>query len=85
MLKHGGYGCTVHSDIRTDYKEWLKENIPSECTSIARYTDFYEDTIYFEKLDDLKKFYKWYQKRFTKAKPLDIIEHHKVVTLRDAI
>lgn len=85
MINQGGYGCRVHSDLRSDSRDWLKENIPTERTSIARYTDVYEDTIYFERLDELKEFYAWYEKRFTKAKPLDIIEHREIKTLREVI
>lgn len=85
MVNHGGYGCGVHTDIRRDYLTWLKENSSNERYSIARYTDVYEDTIYFEDIEELKKFYAWYQKRFTKAKPLDIIEFEMIKTLREAI
>ena len=41
-------GVTIHSDLRGEYKTWLKKNcVPSEY-SVQEYTDVYQDTVLFE-------------------------------------
>lgn len=39
---------TIHSDREFDAKRWCKQNLEQHQWHYAKYTDVYEDTVYFE-------------------------------------
>jgi len=48
----------IHSDLSKKGIEWCKENLPSHKWVHKPYTDVYEDTFYFEDMQDAKNFSK---------------------------
>jgi hypothetical protein len=43
-----GQSVTVHSDLRSKCKQWCKNNVQSHKWKMAKDTNVYEDTFFFE-------------------------------------
>lgn len=48
----------IHSDYRSAAKSWCKANLVKQSWNLAEYTDVYEDSWFFEHLEDSDKFKK---------------------------
>lgn len=55
----------VHTDLRSEVKEWCKEHCFQWRYDIKRYTDNYTDTVSFELSEDCDAFQEWYQERWS--------------------
>ena len=56
--KPEGFRVTLHSDWRSMAKDWCKANIEQQSWDVNEYTDVYEDTWFFEHLEDSRSFIK---------------------------
>jgi hypothetical protein len=56
--RDGGYTVTLHSDLRSAGKDWLKTNLHMRTESWVQktYTNNYEDSYYFEFETDAEAF-----------------------------
>jgi len=50
------YPVTLHSDLRTEAKEWCKNQLHKCQWNYTQFTDVYEDTVYFEHKQDQENF-----------------------------
>lgn len=51
-----GYSVRLHSDLRSQGKDFCKIQMFKQQWDIAEYTDVYEDTFYFEYKQDAESF-----------------------------
>lgn len=51
-----GYSVRLHSDLRSQGKDFCKTQMFKQQWDIAEYTDVYEDTFYFEYRQDAESF-----------------------------
>jgi hypothetical protein len=52
----GGYAVRLHSDLRTQGKDFCKIQLMKQQWDFSQYTDNYEDTFYFEYKQDADAF-----------------------------
>jgi len=57
-----GFRVTLHSDKRWDATKWCKKNVPTHQWDIQWFTDVYEDTFFFETLEDSNTFMKEFKR-----------------------
>lgn len=51
-----GYVVRLHSDLRSEAKEYCKVQMFKQQWDVSEYTDVYEDTFYFEYKQDANSF-----------------------------
>jgi len=52
----GGYAVRLHSDLRTQGKDFCKTQLMKQQWDFSQYTDNYEDTFHFEYKQDADAF-----------------------------
>ena len=50
--RNGGYRVRLHSDLRTQGRDWCKVQLNAPQWDFNKYTDSYEDTFLFEHRQD---------------------------------
>lgn len=56
MASEYNHPVTIHSDLRSQGKEWCKVQLMQQQWVHRKYTDVYEDTFYFEYKQDADAF-----------------------------
>lgn len=59
-----GYSVRLHSDLRSQAKDYCKTQMMKHQWNINEYTDVYEDTFYFEHRLDAHSFEAYWKERF---------------------
>ena len=52
----GGYAVRLHSDLRSQGKDYCKTQLMKQQWDFSQYTDNYEDTFHFEQKQDADAF-----------------------------
>ena len=59
-----GYTVRLHSDLRSQGKEFCKTQLFKQQWDVSEYTDVYEDTFYFEYKQDALSFAAQWEDKF---------------------
>ena len=62
-----GYSVRLHSDLRSQAKDYCKIQLMAHQWKYHEYTDVYEDTFYFEHRIDAQSFEAHWDKKFVNA------------------
>jgi len=57
-----GHPVVIHSDFRESAIQWCEKNLQKHEWKYSKYTDVYEDTVYFENQSDAESFAKVFTK-----------------------
>ena len=60
-----GYPVSIHSDLRSQGKDWCKVQLMKEQWVHKQFTNVYEDTFYFEYRQDSDSFRNYFKKWLT--------------------